>query len=91
MKTPSGHRRNPGGVPARPKHKSPSKIRRLERRAEARAASVASGKVIQHTAETLPVALESLTKPDLMEMAKAASIKGRSKMDKAALIEALRS
>lgn len=73
-----------------PKHKSPSKIRRLERRRLEREAAASGSKVIQHTAATLPVSLEGLTKTDLMEMAKAANIKGRSKMDKAALVAALR-
>lgn len=101
-----------------PKHKSPSKLRRLERRAAERTAGVVAGvvkerrsffkpvpdvrdlsrnkkaalavKKLQQVRDSkLDVLLETLTKAELMDLAKKRNIKGRSKMDKAQLVEAL--
>lgn len=71
-----------------PKHKSPSKIRRLERRRLEREA--ASTKVQPISGPVRPVRqFEQMGKRELAALATAAKIPGRSKMDKAALVEAL--
>lgn len=88
-KSRAGHRSNPGGQTRTKKHKSPSKIRRLERRAQARLAPTRPEPVLARLADPL----EQRTLADLKAIAKEYGVKGYSKYkasDKQALCDAIR-